>query len=310
MTPSNPSWSTNQIQGVSSQIQGLTGTDPLNYVANWNPIQQAAADQTSQLVGNNKFTNQAFDIANLVGNYKTPQVSYTSLLDNLDAYMNPYLEDVVNASLASYDKQAGTTRAQAQADMAKADAFNSSRAGIGYSELLGNLDLGRNLQESSLRTDAFNTGAQLSAQDKAKMLEASMAQAEMNLAKQNQGLSIASLLAGMGANQDANERADIQSILDVGNTLYDVENARARAPLDVTSALASMTGSMPYNLFTGQTTTSKSSPSALQTLGTIALGAGSLMSGGTLGALGGLTGLGGNLSTASKLAGLTNLVKG
>lgn len=114
----------------------------------------------------------------------------------------------------------------------------------------------------------------------------------------------------MGANQDANERADIQSILDVGNTLYDVENARARAPLDVTSALASMTGSMPYNLFTGQTTTSKSSPSALQTLGTLALGAGSLMSGGTLGALGGLTGLGGNLSTASKLAGLTNLVKG
>ena len=81
-----------------------------------------------------------------------------SLLDNLDSYMNPYTDKVVNTTLAGFDENAGRTRAQQAANLAKTKAFGGSRAGVreGITEEL--LSGQRSGLEAGLRSDAFNVG--------------------------------------------------------------------------------------------------------------------------------------------------------
>ncbi len=297
-TNSTPSWIQDQVQGVTKQIQGLTGVDPQTFVADWNPFQQEAADRARSLGTANPYMDKAASMIDLIGNYKAPSVQTSSILGDLSKYMSPYTGQVVDSTLASYDKNAGRQMAQSQADQAASQAFNSSRGAIASAELGGNLALNRAQTEATLRDQGFNTGASLANQEKARELQASMANAEMAMAKQNQGVQLASLLANMGQAQSDNSRADLASILGVGNTLFDVQNANASAPLDVTGRLAQMTGAMPYNLYGTQTQTS--SPSVLSSLGGLAMGIGSLASGGMLGGLTGLLGLGGSAASGAK----------
>ena len=128
-----------------------------------------------------------------------------SLLDNLDAYMNPYIDDVVNSSLANYDRESGKRGAELAARAAGTNAFAGSRYGVAEGEFNAVEGLKRALLESGLRSDAFNTGAALSGQDASRRQEASRYNAEAsNMARaQEYQLYGSGLLANLDAERSA-----------------------------------------------------------------------------------------------------------
>jgi len=254
MTPDVPDWIGVGTKDLASKTTSLANADPRSFVASWNPYQQAAADRASQLGASNPYLDQAFSIVNLVGNYKTPKVQAQSLLDNLDAYKSPYTKSVVDAALADYDYGAGQTRAKDLANLAKASAFGGSRAGIAQAETEGALARGRASTSASLYDQAFNAATSLSGQDAARRQEASAANAQLAMAKQNQGVQLAQLLADMGFQQNASSRADIATQLEVGNALYGVQNAQAQAPISALASLGDIYNGLPLGLFVGSTT--------------------------------------------------------
>lgn len=309
-TMDNPAWSTGLVSGLANQATGLINSDPSQYLAKWNPYQQEAADRAANL-GNNPWLTEATSMINLVGNSKTPSVSAASMLDGLDKYMSPYTGDVVDASLADYDFGAGQTRAAASADMARAGAFGGSRGAIAQSMTEDALTRGRGSLSAGLRDQAFTRGSQLSSEDAARRQQASAMNAQIALEKQGLNAQLAAQLAQMGFGQADSARSDIRTLLDTGNTLYDVNTQEAQAPLSLLSGLSGVAGSLPLGNWTNQTSTTKGGGGLLSGLGSLAMGVGSLASGGLLSGLGGLGGLfGGGLSGAGTLKNIGNAAKG
>src|SRR5436853_3899688 len=80
-----------------------------------------------------------------------------SLLTNLASYQNPYTQQVVNASLADYDQQAGRALAANQANAARNGALGGSRYAIEDAALQGEQQRGRAQLEASLLNEGLNT---------------------------------------------------------------------------------------------------------------------------------------------------------
>lgn len=293
-TPTNPSWVTDSIQGLSGQIGGLAGKDPLSFVANANPLQTQAVASAAKLGGNQAGYGQAQDYLSRALGTPAPQAagvtlgpantwSASSLLDNLSAYMNPYTNNVVDTTLAGFDKNAGQTRAQQALDMAGAGAFGGSGSALTRSMTEQNLAQQRASTEAGLRSDAFNVGAGLSNSDAARRQEAAAANAaalnqfaltqgsmsqnnnQFNAGLQNDALSRmlsgAGLAGSLASDQGASARADTALQGQIGNDMWNIDQAKAQSPLDLLKLQAGLTASLPYNLFNGQTTNSTSKTS-------------------------------------------------
>lgn len=91
-----------------------------------------------------------------------------SLLDNLQAYMDPNIGAVVNTTLAGYDQQAARDKAAMDAQAGRDGAFQGSGYAIREGVYGADSALGRAQTEAGLRSNAFNVGAGLSAQDAAQ----------------------------------------------------------------------------------------------------------------------------------------------
>ena len=131
-----------------------------------------------------------------------------SLLTNLEKYMSPYTNDVVNTTLANSDENDARQLAQAKAEAAGNGAFGGSRYGIMDAVLRGEHSRNRAATEAGLRDAAFNTGAGLSADDANRRQSASNLNAQLatqaNLARQQAELQRASLMfAGAQSDQNA-----------------------------------------------------------------------------------------------------------
>ena len=287
--PTNPEWVTSATQGLTKQITDLGAKDPSSYIAGADPLQTMAAGNAAKL-GASPLYGQAADIfgkaAGTGANTYNPAMgqassySASSLLDGLQGYMSPYTKDVVDTSLADFDYNAGQQRAQAQLDEARSGAFGGSGAAITRSMLGDSLARARGSMSAGLRDQAFNTGAGLSAQDAgmrnqaaAQNAAAANAMAIANMQAQNQAgqynasaqdsalarqLQAAGGLANIGAQQGQDDRANVALQGDLGAQLRQIAQAKAGAPLSLTQAQTGMLGSLPYNLFNGNTTTGSS----------------------------------------------------
>lgn len=85
-----------------------------------------------------------------------------SLLTNLNAYMDPYTNQVVDTTLANYDADMGRAGAALAARAASSGAFGGSRYGMAEGQFQADAGRDRAQTEYGLRSDAFRTGAQLS----------------------------------------------------------------------------------------------------------------------------------------------------
>ena len=289
--PDVPQWVQDSTQTLNTSLNNWMGKDPSTLVAKTSPLTQQAYDTASALNPSTMFDN-------------VPTLNASSLLENLGAYQNPYLKDVVDTTLGDYDVNSGKVRANQAAQAAQGGAFRGSRYALREANTEGELARGRAAAEAGLRSDAFKTAAGLSSQDADRRQSAGAFNAtqalQMAQAKQQAATTQSQLLAALGGQQQAQDQAEI--------------NAPYTQALQGSALLQALNPQM----FTGSTsdtngtTTSKTSGGVGQILGTLAMLAAAPLTGGTslLGMGLGAAGLGGLAGAAGTAAGLGGAVSG
>lgn len=176
--------------GFSQQIAEFGQSDPTQYVAPASPLQQQAFDSVGSLGTGQAAQTTALNMAqNLpqvtaaqstatgysapsLGNAATanganigPASNATatmagnhSILDNggVSKYMDPQIQALVDATMASYDAQTGRTRAGMEAQAAGSGAFGGSRYGIQMGQYDAETGRSRALTEAELRAKAYS----------------------------------------------------------------------------------------------------------------------------------------------------------
>lgn len=200
-TSTAPSWYTDYLQGIASQ--GAAAANNAQFVG-IQPMQQQSYDLANTNVGNYIPTlNQAKDVTgSTLGmsavNTANPLVNKASAnaYENVNNYMSPYINDVVNQIGALGTRQIAQTLApQATSGLVGSGQFGSKRG----AEALGQTIRDANQNILGTQTQALNTGYQNA-----------MTQAQADLQRQGQ--------LGLGLGQL--ESSDINSRLGAG-TLFD-----------------------------------------------------------------------------------------
>jgi hypothetical protein len=215
-----PDWIKNPTMQVAGNIQGLLNQGPGAFAPQQSALQKQAVDAAGNL-GLSKYLGQAGDalggIRNVgAGNVTAGQVQAgnvtandiaaeringESVLTNLEAYYNPYKDQVLNPVLSDYDEQSGLTRAGQAAAAARNKAFQGSRYGIQEAQTEGQLARGRAATEGGLLSDMYTQATGLSGADADRLQQAALAnqQAAMAASQANQRAQ----LEAMTGNRDA-----------------------------------------------------------------------------------------------------------
>lgn len=196
-------------QGSGADRMLGSASDMATRAANAGPSTMQAA-QVSGLLGYNPTSMNAASVG------KMDQIG--NRIGEINKYMNPELDSVVNTTLAGYDENAARQRAGMQARAAGAGAFGGSRYGVAEGVYDADTSRNRASTEAQLRSNAYdratgllgtdvgsvNTGKltqagfnqQSNAQNAAAQNEAARYSADIN----NQGL-----LANAGFQQQTNQ---------------------------------------------------------------------------------------------------------
>ena len=126
------------------------------------------------------------------------------------AYMSPYQQQVIDASLADYDAQAAKSRLGLGAQAVAGGAFGSGRQGIAEAEFDALSNRGRSTLQSNLRQTGFENAQRARQQDLANQM--GLSNLQTGLGEVSQGLG-QSQIAGLGALGSA-QQAQNQAILD------------------------------------------------------------------------------------------------
>jgi hypothetical protein len=319
VTPTNPQWITDPVQSLAGSIAGLSKLDPYSLVAGPDALQTSAAQGLAGLApdaGAYGSASNAFQGLMNTGASRMRAATGTasSLLPNINAYMSPYLNDVVNSSLADYDFGAGQTRAQNQLALANDDTFGGSGGAIQTALSNDAITRGRATLAAQLRDQGYQAGAGLANQDADRAQQMALA----NMAAQNQARQFnaqqaeAALARQRAAGEDLANTAtmqnqaalsDAQAQAQLGEQLRQIQAAHNLAPISLLSSQTGLLNSLPLGLFHGEvqdgtshgtSTTTTSNP--LGAVTSLATGLGSLMGVPLSGSLGGwvINGMRGN----------------
>ena len=290
----------NQLgQDYGQQLAGLTSI-PLDTstfaptVAAQDPLQTQAASLASSGVGAyspylSQAATQGTQAISTLGGV-SPYISGAAGLTGTGAgtgagsiasYMSPYQSQVIDASLAEFDRQAAA-RQQAISDAAVAKGgFGGGREGVQLAEYQTQSDRNRALLQAQMLQQGYGIGQQARQQDMMNQLtlggaQAGLAQGQLGMGTYQQGLAqLAPQLAG----------GDIGTLSQIGG----IQQQQAQNVLNAQQQAAQMGAMEPYQRmgvygqglqslapFAGQVTTGETQePSALQT----ALGWTSVMGG-------------------------------
>lgn len=234
------------------------------------PEQQAAMDYAQEGVG---MTTPLYQRAAMAANDAAGFQAGNFLNGNINAYMNPYTQNVENAALQRLEgaTKMGINRIGDQARAA--GAFGGSRQGIAEGTALGEASRAAGELSANLRSQAFNTGAQLM-------------QADQNRALQAQGLNLqgANQLLGIAKESQNARQMDAATLESIGSAkqqqqqqLLDEAYSRwleaRNYPLEMLNMRMAATTSTPYSqtqTTTGTRTGGGSSNNFLSGLGTAA----------------------------------------
>lgn len=277
---------------------------PAQTVAPLTPGQQAAVQRGYQGVG----AFQPFVEAGMatlgagIGGYQQAGQALAGAAEQFDpgqqvgAFMDPYLENVVQQQYADIERLGDLQRQQAASQAIGAGAFGGSREAVGQAEI------GRNILQQQARTGAqlrsagFGQALQAAQQsfENARNRQLQTAQTMGNL---SQGLGTAGVQqAGLGQAFQQGQQADINTLLSLGG----MEQQQAQNILEAQRQTALQRQMEPYqrvgflsDIFRGvptasQTTqtTSAPGPSAISQIAGLGLGIAGLSQG--LGGLGNL----------------------
>lgn len=189
-------------------------------------------------------------------------------------YSNPYDQQVINTTLANYDANSGQARAALEANGARNGAFGGSRFGIAEGQFDASNAMNRAQTEAGLRQQGFNTAAGYGLQDANAGNTMNMFNAGEQDNALNRQLQAAGLLTDQSNAYDANTRADLGTMGDLGGQQRDIQQQQLQAPLAQLLAQGQLYGNLPYNALVGQTinsnmtgtNVSKTSPGLFQLL--------------------------------------------
>lgn len=186
----NPSYASIPTPYKAANVAGMNGPSTSQAsLASLGPVTQAGSQgYSAPQLGNAQNVSlggydaaQVGDAGRFLGN-NVERVQGQSLLDNLQAYLNPATENLVDATLAETDDYNGRQMAAQRARMAGSGAFGGSRSAIAESQLLADQGRNRSLTDAELRYGAFNTATGLSNLDAGRRQDAGI----FNAGSQNQ----------------------------------------------------------------------------------------------------------------------------
>jgi hypothetical protein len=276
-------------QDYGQQLAGLTSI-PLDTsqfapsVAAQDPLQTQAASLAGSGVGAYQpFLNQAATqgtqaIGTMAG--VSPYISGAAGLTGTGAgtgagsiasYMSPYQSQVIDASLAEFDRQAAM-RQQGISDQAVAmGGYGGGREGVQLAEYQAGSDRNRALLQAGMLQQGYGVGQQARQQDMMNQLtlggaQAGLAQGQMGLGQYQQGLASLtpqlaggdiSTLSGIGGVQQQQS----QNVLDAQAQANQMAAMEPYQRMGVYGQGVSQLGQLPGQVSTTQT----ADPTALQT---------------------------------------------
>ena len=189
-----------------------------------NVFQQAAAGQTGAMMGT------------AAGMGYAPQQVQAGTMANVDMnqYMNPYTQQVINTTMQDLESQRQMQQRQMGAQAQRAGAFGGSRHGV--SESLTNLGFGQQMANTAanLRQQGYAQAQNIAQQDLARQMQAGLANqgaglqgAQLRLGAAGQLGNLAQGAFGMGQSvqqnlqqQGALQQAQQQAIIDAIRQQY------------------------------------------------------------------------------------------
>lgn len=253
--PNVPQWLQDQTTGQSSAIAKLGSMDPYSLVAKTNPLQAQAGGQAAALTGtSNQHAVDAVSGLNVgIADSAAPTVRSQSAAAGLSKWYNPFQSQVIDTSAADFDHNAAMQHAQRTLDEAHSGAFGGSGAAIATTMGDDNSARARATLLSSLRSTGFDTAASNSQQDAARAQNASSQNATLAQAQQQLAMQAGQNIVGNNNANDATSRANLDAMFTTGAGLRTIEQQHDSAPLDLQAWANQQFGTLPANLFVGQT---------------------------------------------------------
>lgn len=289
-TPQAPAWLQGPVSNYYGQVGNLLngGAQPTARPAS--QLQNQAFAGASGLSGFNQSLSDAMSGTRGLMNYTPGNVSAQQLSQtDLNPYMNPYTQSVVDTSLNSLDRFRQGAISNNQAAATQARAYGGSRHGVVDSETnRGFLD-----QAGALAANLYNQNfsqAQQGAQfDIGNRLGADQFNVNSGLQGAQFRGNMANQLGNQGLTNDANSRANIGMQADLGAQQRDIDyqNDPQQQQMQFLAQLQQLLG-ISGNNFIGQnvqssgtqTGTTSSNPGLGSILGSLFQGAGTLWGGG------------------------------
>ena len=216
-------WQQRQAQAQQFGITKAGMADLAPTVAAQDPYQAAAyaqaVDPTTGLGAYQPYLATAGQAATAAGALTGPMTAAQTT-----AYMSPYQQQVIDASLADYDAQAAKSRLALGAPEV-AGVFGGGRHGIAEAEFDALSNRGRGTLQSGLRQRGFEQAQQARQQDLANQM------------------GLANLQTGLGAQQQDFARGQISGL----GTLGSAQQAQNQAVLDAQRQTAQMAVQDPIN---------------------------------------------------------------
>ena len=160
---------------------------------------------------------------------------------SIASYMSPYQQQVIDATLSEFDKQAAIRQQDISTFAAQTGNLGGGREGVLASEYQTTSDRNRALLNAQLLGQGFTEGAGLRQQDFANQLglagaQAGLAQGQMGIGGYQAGLAqLTPQLAG----------GDISTLTNIGN----IQQAQDQRVLDAQTQAAQMAAMEPYQRF-------------------------------------------------------------
>lgn len=172
----NQAWNDPRLQNLFNSLfsqvgQAQTGNTPINQ------YQTGAADQ---LAGAG---NMVFPAYNAAGNVADTGIS----VDNINRYMSPYTQNVVNATQNQFDQMNARTLAGQQASRAKAGALTGTQGNVGRAFGEMQLAMAQNPVIAGLYQQGYNSAVDTAGKDAAVRTQAAGTQGNLVNAYTNSG---------------------------------------------------------------------------------------------------------------------------
>lgn len=255
-TPIVPEWGSSLVQGAAGQVANLLGQDASRFVAPAHALQNQAAAGAAKLGAEYGRTAsvEALDPNWLSPhmNADTPFASGGKAYDYVGRYLNPYLNDVVDASAADFDANAGQVRAQQALDLAGSGAFGGSGAALTQSMTEGELARGRATTLSGLRSRGYEQALSAAAGDADRATQARIANAQTALQDRAQKVGFGFQAQNQQLAADANQRENLGLQAQIGAGQREIDQQIRQAPITHGQQVVAMLNGLPLGLFTGQ----------------------------------------------------------